>query len=104
MGAHTMIRDSNRWTAMHHCAAGGCARTTEALLVYHSTLPLEATDEEGNTPLHLAAKCGHVDIVELMLSHGVDITVCNNQKMTSLDVAIECGKEKVAEVFIKNDK
>ena len=104
MGAHTMTRDSNRCTALHHCAAGGCVRTAEALLIYHSTLPLEATDQEGNTPLHVAAKCGHVSILQLMLSRGADITVCNKQNMTCLDVAIESGKEKVAEVLIKNNK
>jgi len=104
MGAHTIIRDKSRWTALHHCAAGGCPHTTEALLVYHSTLPMEATDRDGNTPLHVAARCGHVSVVELMLSRGADITACNRQKMTCLDVAIECGREKVAEVLIKNDK
>lgn len=104
MGAHTMVRDSNRWTTFHHCAAGGCVRTTKALLAYHSTLQLEATDQDGNTPLHIAARCGNVGIVELMLSRGADVTVFNKQMMTCLDVAIEYGKEKVAEVLIKNDQ
>lgn len=79
-------------------------RTTEALLAYHSTLQLEATDQDGNTPLHIAARCGNVGIVELMLSRGADVTVFNKQMMTCLDVAIEYGKEKVAEVLIKNDQ
>ena len=27
------------------------------------------------TPLHLSSKCGHVDIVNVLLSHGADIHV-----------------------------
>lgn len=104
MGANPIIRDSNRWTVLHHCAAGGCVRTMEALLGHHSTRFMEAADQEGNTALHVAAKYGHVAVIELILSRGADITVRNMKKLTCLDVAIECGKERVAEALIKNDK
>lgn len=104
MGANPIIRDSSRWTALHHCAAGGCVSTTEVLLGHHSTRLMEAADLEGNTALHVAAKYGYVSVIELILSHGADITVRNKKKLTCLDVAIECGKEKVAEVLIKNNK
>ena len=104
MGANPSIRDSKRWTALHHCAAGGCARSTEALLVYYSALSIEAADQEGNTALHVAAKHGHIKVLELILSRGADITVRNKQMFTCLDVAIEYGKENVAEVIIESDK
>jgi len=65
---------------------------------------MKAKDEDGNTPLHIAAECGHVNIVKMMLSRGADISVVNKEKKTCLDVAIESGKEKVAEVFIGNQK
>ena len=70
MGAHIMIRDINRWTPLHHSAFGGCALSTRALLDHHSTQPMKAKDEDGNTPLHIAAECGHVNIVKMMLSRG----------------------------------
>ena len=104
MGANPIIRDSNRWTSLHHCAAGGCISTAEILLVNHSMNLMTAADQEGNTALHVAAKYGHEDIVELILSRGGDITVRNKKRLTCLDVAIECGKEKAAEVLLKNDK
>lgn len=104
MAAHIMIRDINRWTPLHHSAFGGCALSTRALLDHHSTQPMKAKDEDGNTPLHIAAECGHVNIVKMMLSRGADISVVNKEKKTCLDVAIESGKEKVAEVFIGNQK
>ena len=52
----------------------------------------------------MASRCGHVSVVEMMISRGADVTVCNDQMLTCLDVAIESGQEEVAEVFIKNDK
>ena len=78
--------------------------TAESLLGNHSTSLIKAADQEGNTALHVAAKYGHEDIVEFILSRGGDITVRNKKRLTCLDVAIECGKEKAAEVLIKNDK
>ena len=54
----------------------------------------------------MAARCGHVSAVEMMISRGADMTAssaCNEQMMTCLDIAVEFGKEKVAEVLIKND-
>ena len=104
MGANPMIRDTNRWTALHHCAAGGCGKTTEALLAYHSSRSIEAADQDGNTALHVAAKHGHVSVIELILLRGADITVRNKQRLTCLDVAVECRKEKVAEVLIEDDR
>lgn len=104
MGGNPIIRDSNRWTALHHCAAGGCVSTAEVLLGHHLTRLMQAADQKGNTALHVAAQYGHVSVVELIISHGADITVQNEKKLTCLDEAIECGKEKVAEILIKNDK
>ncbi len=31
------------------------------------------TDQDGNTPLHLACIHGFVDIVELLVNHGADV-------------------------------
>ena len=65
---------------------------------------MQAADQEGNTALHVAAKYGREGILELILSRCGDITLRNKKRLTCLDVAIECGKEKAAEVLIKNDK
>lgn len=104
MGANPSIQDSNRWTALHHCASGGCPRTTQALLSYQSASAIDAGDQNGDTALHVAAKYGHVNVLELMLSRGADITARNKQMLTCLDVAISCNMENVAEVILGNPK
>ena len=44
-------------------------------------------DQEGNTPLHLAAKGGHDGTVRILLSDGADATIRNNAGQTPLDLA-----------------
>lgn len=104
LGANPSIQDSNRWTALHTCASGRCPRTTQALLSYQSASAIDAGDQNGDTALHVAAKYGHVNVLELMLSRGADITASNKQMLTCLDVAISCSMENVAEVILGNPK
>ena len=75
-----------------------------ALLSYQSASAIDAGDQNGDTALHVAAKYGHVNVLELMLSRGADITARNKQMLTCLDVAISCSMENVAEVILGNPK
>lgn len=43
----------------------------------------------GDTPLISAAREGHMDVVELLLKHGADVTVQNDADETALDVCSE---------------
>ena len=45
---------------------------------------LESQDEEGNTPLHLAAMNGHHDVVVYLLDRGAEVYVQNNNENTIL--------------------
>ncbi|PFX17410.1 Serine/threonine-protein phosphatase 6 regulatory ankyrin repeat subunit A [Stylophora pistillata] len=90
LGANPSIRDSNRWTALHHCASGGCPRTTQALLSYQSVGAIDADDQNSDTALHVAANYGHVNVLELMLSRGADITARNNPR-TGRSMGVKAG-------------
>ena len=46
-------------------------------------------DAKGNTPLHIAAKDGSVELAELTLMHGADTMVTNNQGQNPLFLAAE---------------
>uniref|UniRef100_A0ABI8ARK3 Protein phosphatase 1 regulatory subunit n=1 Tax=Felis catus TaxID=9685 RepID=A0ABI8ARK3_FELCA len=44
-------------------------------------------DNEGWTPLHVAASCGYLDIARYLLSHGADIAAVNSDGDLPLDLA-----------------
>ena len=54
---------------------------------------------KDTTALHLAAGLGHEDIVGLLLVHGADITLKNEDGMTALDLAKSEGHESVAQLL-----
>ena len=49
---------------------------------------VNATDEEGNTPLHEAIMYGYDDLVEILLESNADVNKTNKDGMTPLDYVI----------------
>ena len=104
MGANVTCRDINRRMALHHAAGAGCLETMEALLVISAPSAVGAKDKEGNTSLHVASEQGQANAVQLLLTCGCDVTACNTDGMTCLDVAVAFGRENVVTVIVGNEK
>ncbi len=63
---------------------------------------VNATDENGNTPLHWAAKNVHTDIVELLIdTYHVDVNIQNEWGNTPLHTAAFYGHPNVVSLLIK---
>ena len=55
---------------------------------------LECGDRFDNTPLHVAAMKGHIEIVEMLLEKTVDIDRKNEDEQTPLLVAAKEGRPR----------
>lgn len=54
---------------------------------------IDARDEHGNTPLHLAARMGYPELSKELLEWGADASTVNGDGQLPLEVAIMKGLE-----------
>ncbi|EQC30513.1 TKL protein kinase [Saprolegnia diclina VS20] len=74
-------------TGLLHASARSGSERVVALVLPHCRV-LDATDEKGRTPLHLAAASGHAAVAQCLLKNGADPTVrTEEEKATVLMVA-----------------
>ena len=62
---------------------------------------VDTVDQEGNTPLMVAAHIGNPRIMNIILSHNPDINKQNNNGMTALMIAAETGQLHAVEMLVK---
>jgi len=106
-GAKTTVRDRHGNTAMHLACLNGQKECLKQLLapVHHQQIrhDLELWNYDGETCVHLAAKCCSTDIIKCLLEHGADINAREGkQGRTILHKACEEGNE-ILVCFLLND-
>ena len=57
---------------------------------------------EGITPVHLAASCGHVEVLSLLLSAGGSPSLPTHNGATPLHAAVEAGNDKCIRVLVES--
>jgi len=90
-------------TALHFAARTGSLEIVD-LLFREPGIEINVQDEDGCTPLHIAAQRGHVNVVERFLGQDpclIDITCQNSNSFTPLDLAIDKGHVEVVRVLLK---
>jgi len=93
-GANVAIRDSYKRTPLHYATT----KEVAALLM----LDINAIDQSGNTPLHLAVDRGSQDIAELLIANGARVNARNANGQTPLYRAIAIGHNEIAALLINN--
>jgi ankyrin repeat protein len=73
--------------------------TAKALLAENPNL-VKATDDAGDTPLHVATRKGQVDVVKLLLQSRADANAKNDYKLTPLHLATV---PEIARLLIKSN-
>lgn len=96
-GADAMGRDDGGGSALHDASASGNADIVRALCEWADARGklselVSMTDDDGETPLHLAARGEHGDVVEYLLSLGAAKDVTSHAGETPFDA---CEDERV---------
>ena len=102
----TLVNDrtSRGKTALHLASQHGQSDMVRLLLNHGANI--EAASEGGWTPLLIAAKAGHADVVEALLSAHIpaNVNARTSSGMTALHWAAENGYARVVERILAEDK
>ena len=71
------------------------------LLLDRDPLLLDAVDGEGQTALHYAASCAHVDLVALLLERGADKTIQDGDGLTPCNSETEPHIKKLFQCWLQ---
>jgi ankyrin repeat protein len=82
------------WTALHYAAASGDAEISAILLAHHAAINAESPSQL--TPLMMAAREGHPQVVDLLLRAGADARLKNNENLTASQIALRADKGAIA--------
>ncbi len=103
LGADPAAKDSSGHTPLHAAVSLiGQLPAAEAILTTAKNVDVNARDDAGSTPLHQAAAFGRLDAVQLLLKHGADPTLRNQEGDTPLDRAVKMklpNQEKLIETL-----
>jgi len=86
-------------STLHGCAASGNLPGLQNLLNAVSVPDVNARDEHGFAPLHLAADRGHAPIVQLLLRYGADASIEDPDGETAASLAEVAGHQDVLKIL-----
>ena len=86
--------------AAYHLATG--SDDTEITELLTTAVNLNLADECGRKVLMIAAKKGHTEIAELLISAGINVNNADECGNTALIIASKHGHTKIAELLINN--
>ncbi|KAK3361025.1 ankyrin repeat-containing domain protein, partial [Lasiosphaeria ovina] len=95
--------DENGWTALHWASVNGDLAILKLLLgESRAYMYVDLLDKERRSGLHLAAKSGHADAVQLLLDHKADSRLTDVWGKTPFDWAAIAGRQSVMRVLPPN--
>jgi hypothetical protein len=89
-------------TQLHHCAENGVTTSVKRLLSIRNINVNVKDDIYGFTPLHYAARYGHIEIARLLLLNGADVNARSNGGWTPLHLAAIFGNVDILHLLIEN--
>lgn len=100
-GANPSAVDSSQSTALHYASYRGDAALVDYLLERKGII-INAVDDRGNTPLHLAASNGREEIVRKLITAGADSKLKNSDGYTPLLRACAQGESACVKALLES--
>jgi hypothetical protein len=88
-------------TQLHHCAENGLTSSVKRLLSIRN-INVNVKDLYEWTPLHYAARNGHIEIIRLLLQNGAVVNAKNNCGSTPLHWAASHGHVDILHLLVEN--
>ncbi|GAB6033390.1 hypothetical protein CHUAL_013153 [Chamberlinius hualienensis] len=101
LGAPIELRNDMEQTPMHLAAWHGRTKIVKDLLWRNKTV-INYTDEDGNTPLHVASLVGNESVVKLLIEAGASLDIRNSRMWTSLDCAASRGFVSIVKLLLES--
>ncbi|XP_052810784.1 transient receptor potential cation channel subfamily A member 1 homolog isoform X1 [Mya arenaria] len=104
-GADVTVEDKNDKTVVFLAAEENKLDVLQVLTANRGTRDLiDHRDEENNSPLHIAARHGHINIVKCLMENGAMISLKNDMEQTPMHMAAEHGWIGVVREIAGKDK
>ena len=100
VGADSKAGTKEQLTPLH-CAVKNSKPAVVRCLLNQRVVDIEAEDQFGLTPFHMACKSNNIDIMEILHDYGASIERKMKQGFTPLVWACINGQAKVAELLLK---
>lgn len=105
-GASSLTYDSiNNRTPIHAACYNGfdeCIKPIVMLATIDKQRLLESRDKHGRTPLMVAVEQGHLNTIDYLIGHNIDLNLVDNYGCTSLHRAAALGYDECCNLLIKH--
>ncbi len=93
----------NKYRALHIASSANWADSSLVEELLEKGADIEATDDEGATAFHFAARDGLFDVVKVLVDHQANCGALNKQAQTPLHLAATNGHYDVCETILEKD-
>ena len=97
-----LLRQQSRNSALYAASQMRGAEFTVQYLIAQEADVNAVHGLKRHTAIHIASRCGHAEIVQLLLDNGADVNASDADRSTPLICASSSGNGKVVELLLKN--